>query len=198
MNNDKTGKIIAIAKFTLLIIFIIGIPAYMYFFRYDFISGFRTVDDIKDYLELHETASAFVYIGLQILQVIISFIPAQPFNLASGYIFAFWLGYALSITGTTIGTASTFYLSRILGKEAIYLFFGEKKITELIDNLNTKRALTVIFFIYLIPGLPKDPVGYAVGLSKVKFLPFLIISIIGRSPAMMVTVMVGSILAESI
>jgi len=187
-------KIIAAAKFALLILLIIGIPVYMYFFQYDFLSGFRSIGDVTDYLEKYELASALVYIGLQIVQVVISVIPAQPFNLASGFIFAFWLGYILSITGTALGTTVTFYLSRFLGKDAIYSLFGERKIVTYIERLNSKRSLIIIFLLYLIPGLPKDPIGYAVGLSKVKFFPFLILSLTGRSPAMMMTVMVGSML----
>jgi len=193
-HSDRYKKILAVIKFTLLILLIVGIPVYMYFFKYDFISGFRSIDDIVAYLDRYEVASALVYIGLQITQVVISVIPAQPFNLASGYLYAFWLGYALSITGTALGTTATFFLARFLGKDAIYLLFGEKKIAKFVDHMDSKRALFIIFMLYLIPGLPKDPIGYAVGLSKVKFVRFLFIALIGRSPAMMMTIMVGSML----
>jgi len=197
MGSELTSRkniLIAVIKFSLLIIVIIGVPTYMYFFKYEFISGFKSIDDVEAYLNSYELASAFVYIGLQIVQVIVSVIPAQPFNLAAGYIFAFWLGYALSIIGTAIGTTTTFFLSRFLGKDAIYLLFGEKKITRFVDRLDSKRALIIIFIIYLIPGMPKDPIGYAVGLSKVRFPIFLAIALVGRSPAMMMTIMVGSML----
>jgi len=196
-HSDKYRKLLAAIKFTSLILLIIGIPAYMYFFQYEFISGFRSVDDIEAYIDKYEIAGAFVYIGLQIVQVIISIIPAQPFNLAAGYIYAFLLGYALSITGTALGTSATFFLARMLGKDAIYLLFGEKKITKFVNQMNSKRALMIIFILYLVPGIPKDPIGYAVGLSKVKFLPFLGLSLVGRTPAMMMTIMVGSMLNKN-
>ena len=190
----RSKKSLAILKFTLLIMFILGIPVYMYFFHHDFITGFKSVDDVTVFLAKYEAASSFIYIGLQIAQVIISIIPAQFFNLASGYIFGFMYGYLLSIAGVTAGTAVTFFLARVLGKDAIYLLFGEKKITKYITDLNSRRALFIIFVIYLIPGLPKDLMGYAVGLSRIKFLPFLALSLIGRTPAMMTTIMAGSML----
>lgn len=197
MSGDSAGMkniLVAVIKITLLILFIVGIPVYMYFFQYEFITGFRSLDDVIVFLEHYGVASIFVYIGLQVMQVVISVIPAQFFNLASGYVFSFWFGYLFSIIGIALGTTATFYLARILGKDAVYLLFGERKIAKFINNLNSKRALIVIFIIYLIPGLPKDLMGYAVGLSKTKFLPFLALSLIGRTPAMMMTIMVGSML----
>ena len=182
---DKKRKVLAILKFSLLLLVILGIPVYIYFFDDGIIRSFRTLDDVKDLLLQYEVASSFVYIGLQILHIVISVIPGQPFHLASGFVFGFWLGYVLSIIGIIFGTSATFYLSRILGKDAMYLFFGEKKFLKFLDMMNRKKALVVIFIIYLIPGLPKEAIGYAVGLSKIKFLPFILIMAIGRTPALM-------------
>ncbi len=49
----------------------------------------------------------------------------------------------------------------------------------------------VIFIIYLIPGVPKDLCNYIAGLSNVKLKPFLILSLIGRSPGMMGSLLIG-------
>lgn len=158
--------------------------------------SFKSVDDIKNYLEKYEMASSFVYIGLQILHVVISVIPAQPFHLASGYVFGFWQGYLLSMTGIALGTAVTFYLAKILGRDAMYLFFGEKKIVKRIDQMNSKRSFVILFVIFLIPGLPKDPIGYAVGLSRIKIWHYLIIALIGRTPGIMGTILLGSMIED--
>ena len=194
--EDKNEKFIAIAKFALFLVIIVGIPFYIYFFHRDFITSFKSVDDIKNYLAKYEVASSFVYIGLQILHVVISVIPAQPFHLASGYVFGFWSGYLLSIAGIAIGTTATFYLARLLGKDAMYLFFGEKKFVKHIDQMNSERALIVLFIIFLIPGLPKDPIGYAVGLSKIRLWQYLIVALAGRTPGIMGTIMLGSMIED--
>ena len=91
-----------------------------------------------------------------------------------------------------MGSIITFYLSRILGKDAMFLFFGEKKFTKFMNLVNSKKGMIVIFLIYLIPGLPKEGLGYAVGLSKIKLLPFLLMVSIGRTPALMVSIAIGS------
>ena len=57
--------------------------------------------------------------------------------------------------------------------------------------LNSKKAMIIIFLIYLIPGVPKDLCNYAAGLSNMKFKPFLLVSILGRTPGMMGSIIIG-------
>jgi uncharacterized membrane protein YdjX (TVP38/TMEM64 family) len=190
--NSRSNKLIAIAKFALLLVFVLGIPAYLYFFNNELIMSFRSLDEAKEFLLRYEVASIFVYLGLQIFHIVVAVIPGQPFHIASGFVFGFWFGYALSITGILMGSIITFYLSRILGKDAMFLFFGEKKFTKFMNLVNSKKGMIVIFLIYLIPGLPKEGLGYAVGLSKIKLLPFLLMVSIGRTPALMVSIAIGS------
>ncbi len=50
----------------------------------------------------------------------------------------------------------------------------------------------IVFILYLIPGLPKDVVSYAAGVSEMKFKPFILLSLTGRLPGMMGSIMIGS------
>ena len=194
--SEKHGneKLAAIAKLALFLVLVIGIPAYLYFFHYEFIASFKSFEDVEVFLEKYEVASSFVYIGLQVLHVVVSVIPAQPFHLASGYVFGFLPAYLLSMAGIAVGTAATFFLARFLGQDAMHLLFGEKKFVKRIEQMNSKRALLVLFVLFLIPGLPKDPLGYAVGLSKVKFWHFLLVALVGRTPSIMGTILIGSMI----
>jgi len=50
----------------------------------------------------------------------------------------------------------------------------------------------VLFVIFLIPGIPKDLFTYAAGVSEMRIAPFLLLSLIGRSPAMIGSIWMGS------
>jgi len=197
-DNDliKKRKLFAIAKFVVLAIIVIGIPTYIYFFHREFIMSFRSIDEVRDFILQHELASIFVYFGLQQLHIIISVIPGQPFHVAAGFIFGFGFGYFLSIIGIIVGSTLTFYASRILGKDAMYVFFGEERFTRFLNLINSKKGLVVIFLMYLIPGFPKEGLGYIVGLSKIKLLPFLVIVVVGRTPALMMSIAIGAMYAS--
>lgn len=99
--------------------------------------------------------------------------------------YGFWLGYLYSLIGAFLGSVLTYYIAKILGHDAMHLTFGEEKIKSMLETLNSKKAVVLVFLIFLIPGVPKDLCNYVAGLSEMKLKPFLIVSLIGRSPGMM-------------
>lgn len=190
--KKKINLLFTILKFVVLILILIGIPIYIYLFHGEALEQFKSLDDMNAFILQYETASIFVYIGLQVLQIIICIIPGQALQFAGGYAFSFWLGYLYALIGIALGTIITFYLARILGRDALHVLFGEKRFNKFIDKLNTKRAFIIVFMLYLIPGIPKDLFNYAAGVSDMKLKPFCILSLVARTPAMMAGIMVGS------
>lgn len=170
------------------------LPVILYINHSEFLENVKDIDKINLLLQNHQTKSSLIYVLLQITQTVVTIVPGQVIQLAGGYAFPFILGFILSITGISVGTSIAFYLTRILGQDAMEVVFGDKKINELIDKLNSKKGIAFLFVLYLVPGLPKDLGAYAAGLSKIKFKPFLILSLIGRIPGLSFTLMLGSFL----
>ena len=190
--NDKSKLIISSLKILLLILIVVGIPLYIYVFHRDIISGFENFEDIVAFLEKYETESIPIYIGLQILQVVVSVLPGQVFQLAAGYMYTFIPALIYALIGATVGTMISFGLARVLGRDFVHLFFGEEKTYYYMQRLNSKRAYTLVFLLYLIPGIPKDMISYVAGISEINFKAFIFLSIVGRLPGMMGSIMIGS------
>ena len=188
---QRRKKIYTIVKFARLLILVVGIPLYIFLFHREVFTVFRSVETIQNFFEAHKSESVLIYLGGQILQVVIAAIPGQAFQLAAGYFFGFFQGLLWSVVGVILGTIVTFFLARILGRDAMYLIFGEKKLQSFIDKLNSKRAYLLVFIIYLIPGIPKDLFNYAAGVSEINFKAFLILSSLGRIPGMMGSLIIG-------
>ena len=186
--SNKKNVIVSILKILLLGAIVIGIPLYIYFFEKEWISQFRDFDDIIAYLQSYRLESIPIYIT----QIIISIIPGQIFNLAAGYLYTFFPALLFSIIGAFVGTLVSFWIARWLGSDFVHIFFGREKTQDYVKKLNSKKAYTIVFFIYLIPGIPKDVVSYAAGVSDMKFKPFMLLSLIGRLPGMMGSIMIGS------
>lgn len=197
MNEEKTRKrekfkkVSAILKFAVLLIVIFGIPAYIFFFDHQILDRFSSIDDVYQFFQYYRSQSILIYIGLQILQIVICIIPGQALQFAAGYLFHFWLGLLLSLAGAAIGTVLVYYIAKLLGRDAMHMIFGEEKINAMLEKLDSKKGIIVIFLIYLIPGVPKDLCTYAAGLSEFKLKPFLILSLIGRTPGMMGSLLIG-------
>jgi len=187
----KNKKIVAILKLILLAGIIAGIPAFLYFRYGSDIFSTDTVSRVTDYLRANRRIAAILIIVLQIVQVIICILPGQPIQFASSYVIGIGPGFVLSLIGAVLGTAASFYLAKFLGSDAMHLFFEEEKITEYQNKLNSGLGLMIAFLIYLIPGVPKDLVSYAAGISEVRFRPFLLVSTIGRIPGMLGSLLLG-------
>ena len=189
--EKKAKRISSILKLALLAVIIIAIPLYIYFFHHELLEDMSNLRDVEKWLLQYRRESALVYIAAQIVQIIICVIPGQALQIAAGYLYGFWLGFGLSIVGACLGSIIVFYIARLLGYDAMHILFGERKITEMLDNINSKKGFLIVFIIYLIPGIPKDLCTYAAGLSTMHLRPFLILSLIGRSPGMMLSLLVG-------
>lgn len=193
-NKKRFKLIVTFFKFLILLIFLIGIPFYVFYYHRELLQTFDSLESISAFLLEYKSASIFAYIGFQIVQIVIFIIPGQAIQLAGGYLFAFWLGFFLTFIGVALGTVITFYLARLLGKDAIHLMIGEERTRHYIEKFNSKRTFMIIFIIFLIPGIPKDAVTYVAGVSEMKAMPFIFISLLGRLPAMIGGVMIGSML----
>ena len=190
-SESSRKKIIAILKLILLVLIVAGIPAFLYLKYGSGVFSKDTAYSVIDYLRQNRKIAFLLIIGLQIIQVVICVLPGQPIQFAASYMFGVARGYLFSIIGAVIGTTISFYLAKLLGSEAIHLFFGEEKVKEYQRRLNSGRGLLIAFLIYLIPGVPKDLVSYAAGISEMRFRPFLRAATIGRSPAMLGSLLVG-------
>lgn len=188
----KTKLFLSVLKLVVLSAIVIGIPLYIVFCQRGFIDQFRSFDDVLAYLERYKFESIFIYIGIQVVQIVISVIPGQAFQFAAGYLYGFIPGLIFSMIGAFLGTLISFYLSRLLGKDAVHLFFGEERINHFICRLNSKKAYTIVFLLYLIPGLPKDVVSYAAGVSEMKFKAFMAFSMAGRVFGMGGSLLIGA------
>ena len=203
MNNPQESriwirKILSFLQLILLLIIVIGIPLYIWFYRQDLIESINSLEKAEAYLRNYRTESYWIYLAVQVVQIVISIIPGQFMNMAAGYLFQFPVAFALSVGGAAIGTFFTYGIAILLGKRAVKTLFEPNRYNRFLRRFNSKKAYMTVFILYLVPGLPKDVLGYIAGVSSMKFFPFLVISIAGRIPALAVSCMVGSMLHKEI
>jgi uncharacterized membrane protein YdjX (TVP38/TMEM64 family) len=166
-----------IIKITLLLLLII--TAAFLFFYYDLYTFFVSRKKILAFVNSFGPLSVVIFIGLQILQVIVAPIPGEVNGFIGGYLYGPVLGTLYSTIGLTIGSWLAFILARWLG-----LPFVEKMINPRIiqkyDYFMEHRGILISFILFVIPGFPKDALSYLIGLSHMKTSTFLIVCTSGR------------------
>ncbi|MDA8126662.1 MAG: TVP38/TMEM64 family protein [Deltaproteobacteria bacterium] len=167
----------AVLKITLLVLLLLA--GVILFFQYDLYAFFVSRRKIVPFINSFGPLSVVIFIGLQIVQVILAPIPGEVNGFIGGYLYGPFLGTLYSTIGLTIGSWLAFVLARWLG-----LPFVEKvlspQVIQKYDCFMEHRGKLITFILFLIPGFPKDALSYIVGLSHMKVTTFMAICTAGR------------------
>lgn len=136
-----------------------------------------------------------LYMLLQLVQTVVAPIPAQLVGTIGGYLFGWW-GILWTTLGSAIGYFIVFKLSRRFGRPLVEKIF-KKSALDKFDFIMNGRATFVLFAIFLIPGLPDDMVCYLAGLTDLPIRKLMVLVLVGRLPAVVVTNMFGAGLGEN-
>lgn len=134
------------------------------------------------------------FVALQAAQVVVAPVPGQVLAFVSGYLFGMLPGAAYSLLGAAIGSYVAFRLSRRFGRTYVERVVTAETLTRF-DALTADRGLAVLFFVFLVPGLPDDVVCFAAGLSDLSVREMVVVSVLGRLPGYLVLTAAGAGLA---
>lgn len=134
------------------------------------------------------------FLGMLVLQIVVAVIPGEPLEIAAGYAFGTIEGTLLCLIGSFLGRAAVFLLVRRFGTKAIEVFFPLDKLNELSFLKNKKRLARWVFFLFFLPGTPKDLLAYFVGLTNLPLKSWLIISAVAPLPSIVTSTIGGNAL----
>lgn len=146
---------------------------------------------IKQKADLFGPLGWVLFLGLQLLQVIVAFIPGEPIEILSGVLFGAFGGMFLCLIGIMLGTIAVYYLVKAVGKPLVFAFVPEEKFEHFKIFQDEKKLEILIFILFLIPGTPKDTLTYIVPLTKVKPLKFFLLSTLARIPSVIGSTIIG-------
>ena len=141
----------------------------------------RNPETLRAALQGWGALAPLVFIGLQVLQVVVSPIPGEVTGFLGGFVFGEWLGLAYSMVGLTAGSLLAFGVGRWLGAAFVERLVSPAAWKRLGFVVEAEGAI-LCFILYLIPGLPKDILCYLFGLSPMPFWLFAVASTLGRLP----------------
>lgn len=134
------------------------------------------------------------FLGMLVLQIVVAVIPGEPLEIAAGYAFGALEGTLLCLLGAFAGRVAVFLLVRRFGTRAVEVFFPLEKLQTL-KFLQNKRRLTLwVFFLFFLPGTPKDVLCYMVGLTDLPLKSWLVISAIAPFPSIVSSTIGGDAL----
>lgn len=158
------------------------------------LSNYQIDEIIKQIKLLPYFIKVLAMISLIALQIFLAFLPGEPLELASGYIFGSFEGTIICLIGSMIGTVIVYYLARLFQYTIIDKMFSASQIAEVQKLFSSKKSKFWLFVILLIPGSPKDIITYLVSLSDIELKHWVLLATIGKIPSIVTsTYLVGSL-----
>ena len=188
----QTKKETIIFTFLLVLFFILIIILYKPLTYY-----LNNYEELKLFLKSKGKLALFIIYFLQILQVVIAFIPSDFINLSSGYILGPYFGFLISYLGLVSGTIIAFYISRLFGKEIVLKFVKEETLNKISNKVSSNMSITNIFILSIIPFMPRDVLVYALGLTNIKPKKFLFPYLLARIPLVLILSITGDTLFKN-
>ncbi|MFT3951441.1 MAG: VTT domain-containing protein [Oscillospiraceae bacterium] len=187
-NPARTNRIRLIA----IILYLAGVTA-LSVWLFPYIRALTTHEGREALLTLvksYRTAGIFVYIAIQAAQVVVVLVP--PVQIVGGMLYGWLLGTVFSFAGLVLGSAAVFALVRAVGYPLAEAFVTKKHMHKFKFLENEKKLVKILFFMYLIPGFPKDALAYVIPLTKITVRDYFCYVLPARLPAVLMSAVFGT------
>jgi phosphatidylserine/phosphatidylglycerophosphate/cardiolipin synthase-like enzyme/uncharacterized membrane protein YdjX (TVP38/TMEM64 family) len=158
--------------------------------RYTPLSDLATADNVHSVMRsVHDEPWAIVVVvAVFVLAGVIVF-PLNLLVLTTAAVFGPWLGILYGGAGTVSSGLFMFFIGGRLGREALYRMLGERWRHGL-EGVRKRGLLTVVTF-RLLPIAPFTFVNLAAGASGIRFVDFLVGTLIGMLPGLVLMSVMG-------
>ena len=153
-------------------------------------------EGLQEYIQSFGVMSWLVFLALQFVQVFIALIPGELLETAAGFCFGPFWGTVLCYVGMTGASMLIFSLTRRFGIRLVEIFISRETVNELRFINTARKRNNLIFLLFFIPGTPKDLFTYFAGLTDIRLIEFLAISLSARIPSVVSSTYGGHLLGE--
>ena len=158
-----------------------------------FVFSGTTSQSVQSLITSFGVFAPIVYIAAFVLLPVV-FFPVAVLAVAGGLLFGLGLGSLYTLIGATINCTLMFLLSRSVGRIKIQALV-EQRVNPVwqqrLKQSGGRRGFFLLIILRLIPAVPYGLINYAFGLTEMRFLPYLLASVIGIIPGTLVFINLG-------
>ena len=152
--------------------------------RYGFLE--RTLDWIKEC----GVWGPGVFLIVYVLSCVF-FVPSFLFTFSSGALFGLWKGFLLSVIGTGLGSLSAFWIGRYLARSWVAKRAGASPEFQRFLQAISRKGWKVILLARLSPIFPFLIGNYALGLTRIRAVHYVLASMAGTTPSALLYAYLG-------
>jgi uncharacterized membrane protein YdjX (TVP38/TMEM64 family)/rhodanese-related sulfurtransferase len=139
-------------------------------------------------------AGPLVFVGVYALGTVL-FLPGSVLTLAGGALFGPVAGTFYNLTGATLGAAFAFLVARYLAQDWVTRKAGGR-MKQLLDGVDAE-GWKFVAFVRLVPLFPFNLLNYALGLTRIRLLHYLLASYLFMLPGALAYTYLGYVGRET-
>lgn len=195
----KTLRMIAAIGVVLLGLGVVWFLVHNYQDLYRIFTADDPAAEMDLFLDGNRLLGAVILLLVQVVQIILAFIPGGPMQMVAGALYGGFLGGLILLGGAALASFIIWWLVSWLGQAAVEAFHGGEqpgKLKKIRAFREEKSAEALTWILFLIPGVPKDLLTYFAPLTPMRRGRFILISTIARIPGIFMTTFASSNLLD--
>ena len=125
----------------------------------------------------------------------VAFVPGSLLTMAAGAVFGLLAGAFYVLLGAFLGSAAAFLIARYAARSPVERRISRMPRFEAIDRAVGREGRKIVLLLRLSPIFPYNLLNYALGLTRVSFVDYLIASL-GMIPGIFLYVYIGRVVGD--
>lgn len=157
----------------------------------DWLAVLSDQEFVSSYVQSFGVLTPLVLAFLQVLQVLVAFIPGHVFVIAGGYIYGLPWGLLFNITCVVAASQLGFLLARWAGRPLVHRLADRATIDKW-EAIAEERGFLFFTIAFVLPVFPTDLMNFVAGLTGISSRKFFAANLLGRLPSVIVLTLIGS------
>ncbi len=156
----------------------------------DLFNGNASLESILQDIQSLGWQGMVVFGVLSMLQVVLTFLPAEPVQVLAGISYGFWVGAAICAAGVVIGNTIIYILYKVYG-DRLRDYFQKKIEVDFEVLAASKRVTLIIFILYFLPAIPYGLICFFAASIGMKYPKYIVTTVLGAIPSIFIGVGLG-------
>ena len=159
----------------------------------------KDYDAVKIYLQEFGVTGAILIAVLEMLQMIVIFIPAEFVQVAAGLAYPIYFAIPICVIGICLGASAIFLIVRLFHLRLDIMEKRVGKIQKLVTKINRPASITIIMYLlFVMPLIPFGAICYFAASSEISYRRYILVVATGVLPSVLSSYVLGNVVALTI
>lgn len=152
---------------------------------------------LVNWIEARGNYAPMIFMLINVLGMILV-LPQTMFTVVAGVLFGAVKGTLMCLISLALGSAFSFLLGRFIFRERILKKFGTDPNFRRLEMLSRRHPVKVLALSRIVPVVPYSVANYLWSVTRVKFIPYLVMSVLCLIPETVFLTAGGHILSAGV